>query len=96
MAHIKNYGKQYIKEAFQRGLEKREKQLHAMDKYMQENKDVRLQVNFCMIYSEKHECVTLSGHGVWPTYQQIRKHLVQQIEELKQKLKALEDGSGNN
>lgn len=55
MGHTKNYGKACTKEAFKRGLEKRVAQLQAIDKYMQENKDVRLQVNFCMMQSEKHE-----------------------------------------
>lgn len=96
MGHTKNYGKQGTKEAFQRGLEKRERQLQSIDNYMQQNKDVRLQVNFCMMQSEKHECITLSGRGVWPTYQMIRKHIVEQIEELKGKLKELEDGNRND
>lgn len=96
MGHTKNYGQLGTKEAFQRGLEKRMAQLKAIDNYMQQNKNVRLQINFCMMQSEKHECITLSGHGVWPTYQQIRKHIVEQIEELKQKLKTCGDESGND
>lgn len=95
MGHTKNYGQLASKEAFKRGLEKRVAQLQAIDKYMQENKDVRLQVNFCMMQSEKHECITLSGRGVWPTYQEIRKHIKQQIEELSEKLNNLQQPINN-
>ena len=90
MGHTKNYGKACTKEAFESGLKKRMEQLQAIDNYMQENKNVRLQINFCMMQSEKHECITLSGRGVWPTYQEIRKHIKQQIEELSEKLKQIQ------
>jgi len=86
MGNTKNYGMLDSQEAYKRGLEKRKMQLQEIDDYMQRNRDARLQVNFCKLQSEDHACVTMSGKTAWPIYQEIRKQLVAQIQDLEKKI----------